>query len=94
MFRHPCHFCLAFCATFIVVLAALVVQTVIDQGPVIFLSIAQASTGEIDVTYLAKNNITTPNVNNVERMGFLNYTSIVDQHGTKFNLAPRAIYWD
>ena len=40
--RHPCHFCLAFCVTFIVVLATLVVQTVIDQGPVIFLNIAQA----------------------------------------------------
>lgn len=38
--RHPCHFCIAFSSVFIVVLAALVVQTIIDQGTIIFLSIA------------------------------------------------------
>ena len=30
VFRHPCHFCLAFSAVFITALSALVVQTVID----------------------------------------------------------------
>ena len=49
--RHPCHFCLAFCSTFIVVLSSLLIQTVIDQGPIIFVSLAQLQTGDFDVWY-------------------------------------------
>ena len=49
--RHPCHFCLAFCSVFIVVLSTLVVNTVITQGPIIFVALAQSETGEFDVYY-------------------------------------------
>ena len=51
--RHSCHFCLALCSVFIVVLSTLVVKTVVAKGPIIFLSLAQAGTGEIDVWYTA-----------------------------------------
>ena len=49
--RHPCHFCLAFCSVFIVVLSTLVVNTVITQGPIIFVALAEADVGEFDVYY-------------------------------------------
>ena len=37
--RRKCHFCLAFCSVFVVVLSTLVVNTVIEKGPIIFLSL-------------------------------------------------------
>ena len=49
--RHQCHFCLALCSVFVVVLSTLVVNTVIDQGPIVFLSLAQPVSGEIDCVY-------------------------------------------
>ena len=36
--RRKCHFCLAFCSVFIAVLATVVINTVISQGPLIFLA--------------------------------------------------------
>ena len=51
--RHCCHFCLALSSVFIVVLSTLVVNTVVAKGPIIFLSLAQTETGEIDVWYTA-----------------------------------------
>lgn len=52
--RRKCHFCLALCSVFIVVLATLVVNTVISKGPVIFVQIAQSETGEIDAWLTAQ----------------------------------------
>ena len=49
--RRKGHFCLAFCSVFIAVLATLVVNTVISKGPIIFLTLSQADTGEIDGWY-------------------------------------------
>ena len=46
--RRKCHFTLAFCSVFIIVVSTLVVTTVIDKGPYIFLELAQDSFGEID----------------------------------------------
>ena len=46
--RRKCHFGLAFCSVFVVVLSTLVVNTVIEKGPIIFLKLAQADTGEFD----------------------------------------------
>ena len=51
--RHKCHFCLAFCSVFIVVISMLVVNTVVAKGPIIFVSLAQVETGEMDVWYSA-----------------------------------------
>ncbi len=46
--RHKCHFCLAFCSVFFVVLSSLVVASMVQKGPVIFLKMADANNGEID----------------------------------------------
>ena len=46
--RKKCHFCLAFCSVFIVVVFTLVVNTVVARGPVIFLKLAESTEGEID----------------------------------------------
>ena len=46
--RRKCHFCLAFCSVFVVVVSTLVVNTVIAKGPIIFLSLNQADTGAFD----------------------------------------------
>jgi hypothetical protein len=35
--RHKCHFCLAFCSVFTVVWSMLVINSVIEKGPIIFL---------------------------------------------------------
>ena len=43
--RKKCHFCLSFCSVFIVVWAALVINTVVEMGPVIFLKLAEAEQG-------------------------------------------------
>ena len=39
--RRKCHFCLAFCSVLIVVLSTLVVNTVTNKGPIIFMKLAQ-----------------------------------------------------
>ncbi len=48
MFRHKCHFALAFCSVFFIVLSTLVVTTIISKGPVIFLKLSEDNYGEID----------------------------------------------
>ena len=51
--RRKFHFLLAFCSVFIVVLSTLVVNTVIQKGPIIFMKLAQTESGEIDCIYSA-----------------------------------------
>ena len=46
--RRKCHYCLAFCSVYIVVLFVLLINTIISKGPIIFLRLAEASEGEID----------------------------------------------
>jgi hypothetical protein len=46
--RRKCHFCLALCSVFIVVLFSLVINTIVAKGPIIFLKMAEADNGEID----------------------------------------------
>jgi len=59
---------LAFCTVFFIVLATLVVTTVIDKGPYIFLELAQDSHGEIDAFIYPG---VSPLGNN-----FINFTSV------------------
>ena len=47
--RHKCHYCLAFCSVFFIVLATLIVATIIAKGPVVFLKLSQDQVGEIDI---------------------------------------------
>ena len=74
---------------FIVVLSTLVVSTIVAQGPIIFLSLAQAESGEMDVWYAAT---TADNykLNDLRDLrNFFNYTQITDLYGDSYNLAPR-----
>ena len=43
--RNKCHFCLAFGSVLIVVLSILVVNTIVQKGPLVFLSLAEKSQG-------------------------------------------------
>lgn len=43
--RRKCHFCLSFCSVFIVVWAALIINTIVEKGPVIFLKLAEGEAG-------------------------------------------------
>ena len=51
MGRHKCHFCLSLCSVLIVVLSTLVVKTLTSMGPVIFMSLSQHDSGEIDALF-------------------------------------------
>ena len=46
--RKKCHFCLSFCSVFIVVWSALVINTVVEKGPVIFLKLSESDYGQYD----------------------------------------------
>ena len=46
--RKKCHFCLSFCSVMVVVLSALVINTVVDKGPIIFLKMGEMNEGEFD----------------------------------------------
>ncbi len=39
--RNKCHFMLAFCSVFVVVLSTLLINTIIEKGPLIFLSLGE-----------------------------------------------------
>jgi hypothetical protein len=54
--RNKCHFLLAFCSVFVVVISTLVINTVIEKGPLIFLSLAEKFEGQIDATFSVANN--------------------------------------
>ena len=41
--RRKCHFCLALCSVFIVVLFSLVINTIVARGPIIFLKLAEST---------------------------------------------------
>jgi len=53
--RNKCHFCLAFCSVFVVVLSTLVINTIIEKGPLVFLSLGEKDQGEIDATFCVAN---------------------------------------
>ena len=52
IFRHKFTYCLAFTSVFIVVLSSLVINTIIQKGPLVFLSLAEQAKGEIDAYLL------------------------------------------
>ena len=59
------------------VLATLVVNTITNKGPIIFMKLAQTDSGEIDAVYLY--GIRNVNANYVsDSSHFLNYTKLVE----------------
>ena len=72
----------------------LVVNTVVAQGPIIFVSMAQSFfSGEIDVWYEATNIDTSMADVTVSLYRWtgasMNYTEIVELYGNEYNLSPR-----
>ena len=88
--RRKSHFCLAFCSVFVVVLSTLVVNTIINKGPIIFLKLAQEDVGEFDGVFSPGSGYSA-SMNNWSPQGawMLNYTHIQELPDNDFNLAPR-----
>lgn len=53
--RHKCQFCLSFCSVFVVVLSILVVSSIVEKGPIIFLRLAEKTVGEYDGMFMSRN---------------------------------------
>lgn len=88
--RHPCHFCLSSCSVLICVLSTLVINTVVSQGPIIFVSLAQIDSGEMDVSYSAETRYENDNLNLITPYRtFMNYTQVKELYAEEYNLSPR-----
>lgn len=86
--RRKFHFMLAFCSCFVVVLFSLIINSVIEKGPVIFLRLAESYHGEIDGV------ITPPGYvkeGDKRHEIFLNYTRYEELYHGKYNIAPRKL---
>ena len=75
-------------------------NTVVDQGPIIFVNLAQGDSGEMDVWYsgLMYNDgweYEDGEMNLVNsRDNLLNYTQVTNLYDNKYNLAPRSHFSD
>ena len=49
--RHKCQFCLSFCSVFVVVLSILIVVSITEKGPTIFLRLSEKTTGSYDAFF-------------------------------------------
>ncbi|CDW85019.1 family protein [Stylonychia lemnae] len=88
--RHKCHFCLALCSVFIIVLSTLIVTSVVNKGPVIFLKMAEANHGEIDA-FISPAGYDFPT--QTKQQEFLNFTAVQQAIKPKsFNLSPRKLF--
>lgn len=52
--RHKCQFCLSFCSVFVVVLSILIVVSITQKGPIIFLRLSEKITGAYDGIYTSE----------------------------------------
>jgi hypothetical protein len=66
--RNKCHFCLSFFSVFLVVWSSLVINTMIDKGPIIFMQLAEAENGQYDGILKHSRR------NDYENKAFLDYT--------------------
>lgn len=85
-----CNFCLGFMSVFIVVWISLVINTVIEKGPIIFLKLAEGNSGEIDgIITSFQDSPTDIDDDATEPKNFLNYTRIQELNTEgEFLLAP------
>lgn len=87
--RRRFHFCLSFCSVFIVVWSALVINTLVEKGPIVFLKLAEGLQGQYDgIIGAAQTSGDLTNFYNGEGV-FINYTLVETVTNSKFNLAPR-----
>ena len=74
--KRKCHFCLAFCTVFIVVLSTLVIDTITSKGPVIFMKLAEEQAGQIDGVIYSQTD-SASNYNDMTGFDdFMNFTRI------------------
>lgn len=87
--RRRCHFGLSFCSVLIVVWSALVINTLVEKGPVIFLKLAEGDEGQYDgLIYPTRDFDGMASYTNKDGI-FVNYTQVLAVVGDKYNLAPR-----
>ena len=94
MFRHKCHFALAFCSVFFIVLSTLVVTSIISKGPVIFLKLSEDSYGEIDSFIFPLG--TNQDIYPVYEINFVNHTRVLEVVKNKsqepYYFSPRKVF--
>ncbi len=91
--RHKFHFCLAFCSVFIIVLSILIVISMINKGPVIFLKMSEGRNGQIDA-FLTPAGV-EQNIHDLNQKSFVNLTALrvaEERTSKKYNVSPRKIY--
>lgn len=87
--RKKCHFCLSFCSVLIVVWAALIINTVVEKGPIIFLKLAEGEAGQYDgIIYPTKSSAQETGYSNDKGI-FINYTRVQEITDEQYNFAPR-----
>ena len=83
--RRKCNFCLAFCSIFTVVISTLIINTVVQMGPIVFLKLAENKIGEYDAIFV-------PNDNTDDNTVFWNYTKVMDTTHSQYNFSPRKVF--
>ena len=74
--RKKFHFALSFCSVFVVVWSALVINTLVDKGPIIFLKLAEGTEGQYDgIIYPSNDFEEMSEFINLEGV-FVNYTKV------------------
>lgn len=68
---------------FVVVLMTLIINTLIDQGPIIFLRLAEGTVGQVDAYIESESNSETAT------RKFTNLTQIVELYDSKYQMSPR-----
>lgn len=87
--RKKCHFCLSFCSVFIVVWAALLINTIVEKGPIIFLKLGEGEAGQYDgIIYPTKSTPSDGGYANSDGI-FINYTRVQQITNEKYNFSPR-----
>ena len=92
IWRHKCQFCLSFCSVFVVVLSILVVVSITELGPIIFLRLSEKSVGQYDGVFTAWQGDHSINFSDFGVENFLSWANVkiaMEQNGKDYNLSPR-----
>lgn len=87
-FRRKCYFFLCLFACFLVCLVALISKTVLNQGPIIFLMLAEHNVGERDIVlktnFMRKPSMSQEDIGDARYYyAFINYTKFADEFEEK-----------
>ena len=88
--KHKCHFMLALCSVFIVVLASLVIKSIVAKGPIVFMQLGQNSVGAFDGYFYPRTAYRSSTINTFEdNFRYVNYERVLEVVNTTYNLSPR-----